>query len=44
MTDGKGDERAVVTLFQARTQIILALVVGTEIAAQHSALAVMMDH
>src|SRR3712207_421392 len=44
MVDGKRNARAVVAHLQPRTQIILALVVGGEIAAQHNALAPMMNH
>lgn len=44
MADGNGDLRTIVAQFQARAQIILALVVGAEILAQHGALAAMMNH
>jgi hypothetical protein len=42
--DGKGDERAIVVQLQARAEIVLALIVGADVAAEHRAFAAMMNH
>src|SRR3954469_24428424 len=44
MIDGKNDARAIVTLLQMRAQIVLALVVGADVAAEHGAFTAMVNH
>ena len=44
MIDGNNDACAIVTLLKMRAQIVLALVVGADVAAEHGAFTAMVNH